>query len=541
MRNKKVIASIDIETTSLRPENGRIRCIQLAWDGGELFMDVNKSSQADIIRRLKTFSDGGALVAFNAGFEHHWIKHHYNLTLDLVDVVHYRMATVGGGIYSLENIIKWDFNHQLSKDIRSMNWDIEQLSDEQIEYAMEDARWTWKLYKKYQDAPAWIFTNAVDGVRNMDSAGITLDVDKHVAFVKRTERSRDYIESRLCATADINWRSGKQVGEFAKEILPKYFIRRWPRTATGLLCMDAETVKSMAHTLDYPFSRLFAAKQVYSKRSTYLSLFGESLIDKTDCDSRVHPQYIIGGASTGRFACRKPNIQQMPRALWFRDMFVAPAGKKFVVADYSQIELRIVAEMSQDSRMQESFDRGDDIHDTVAISIFGKSFTKEERHFAKGVSFGILYGQGSESLGNRIGVSTSDADDYICKWLDSYPDIRRWRRTLDRRNALTIVGRKIKIPYDKKMTASYNYPIQGSAADLMLQAIYCVHSRLPSYVDMIATVHDELILECPDNTVSATKYALEYGMKQAWSNLFSSSNESVVDVGVGDTWAIAKM
>ena len=541
MRNKNVVAAIDIETTSLQPKNGRVRCIQIAWDGGETFIDAFKESKTDVLARLKGFNAKGALVAFNSGFEWSWIKYHYGLDLDLVDSAHYRMAALGGRIYSLENIIKWDFNHQLDKDTRGTDWDVDELSDEQIEYAMEDARWTWKLYKKYEPAPAWIFTDAVNGVRNMDRVGITLDANSHAEFITRTERSRDYIEGRLKATADINWRSGKQVGEFVKDLLPRYFVRRWPRTATGLLCMDRDTVQAMAHTLDYPFSRLFAAKQVYSKRATYLSLFGDSLMEKADHNSRVYPRYIIGGAATGRFACRKPNIQQMPRALWFRNMFIAPPGKKFVVADYSQIELRIVAEMAGDSRMQESFDRGDDIHSAVATSIFGNKFTKEERHFAKGISFGILYGQGSESLGNRIGVSTSDADDYICKWLDSYPDIRRWRKTLDRRFSSTIVGRKIKVPYDKKMTASFNYPIQGSAADLMLRAIYHVHRHLPDGTDMVATVHDEMILECPDDDVDYAKYTLETGMRLAWDNLFETSSDRVADAGVGNTWAEAKI
>ena len=104
MRNPIVVASLDIETTSLQPKNGRVRCLQLAWDGGELFIDAFDDT-IDVRKQLEVFMERGALVAFNAGFEHSWIKHHYHLDLDVVGSTHYRMATVGGRIYSREKIL----------------------------------------------------------------------------------------------------------------------------------------------------------------------------------------------------------------------------------------------------------------------------------------------------------------------------------------------------------------------------------------------------------------------------------------------------
>jgi DNA polymerase-1 len=290
--------------------------------------------------------------------------------------------------------------------------------------------------------------------------------------------------------------------------------------------------------------------------NTYLgplpSLIGE--------DGRLHTTFNQAVAATGRLSTSNPNLQAIPirteLGREIRSAFVAETGWKLVSADYSQVELRILAHVSGEPKLREAFARGEDIHAATAAEVLGRpqaELTKDERNIAKMVNFGIIYGISAFGLSENLEIPRDEAQTYIDAYLARFPHVQDFiARTIEQATrdgyVTTLLGRRRPVPEiraSNRQTRSLgerlavNSVMQGTAADVIKVAMVSVHERLRAEgraSRLVLQVHDELLLEAPDNEVPAAREALREEMCGA----YPLDPPLAVDVGVGEDWNQAK-
>ena len=288
-------------------------------------------------------------------------------------------------------------------------------------------------------------------------------------------------------------------------------------------------------------------------KSTYTDSLPLEINQRT---GRIHTSYNQAVAATGRLSSADPNLQNIPirtaEGRRIRRAFVAPPGKKLVAADYSQIELRIMAHLSRDDGLLRAFDSGDDIHRATAAEVFGGSLedvTDDQRRSAKAINFGLIYGMSAFGLGQQLGVTRHVAEEYIARYFQRYPGVhvfmeRTRAQASDDGFVETAFGRRLYLPEinDRNRMrrqaaerAAINAPMQGTAADIIKRAMvaveaFCLDSSLDAA--MIMQVHDELVLEVAESAVAEVVDEVRTCMSEA----APLSVELVVDVGVGDNW-----
>jgi DNA polymerase I-like protein with 3'-5' exonuclease and polymerase domains len=247
-----------------------------------------------------------------------------------------------------------------------------------------------------------------------------------------------------------------------------------------------------------------------------------------EATGRIHPDFRQLGPATGRFSCSDPNLQQIPRKKEFRRCFIPAPGCKFVIADYSQIELRIAAEISQDPKMIGAYVNGLDLHQLTASLLTGKAIdriTKEERQAAKAVNFGLIYAMGADGLRayakNTYGVDmTKDlALTFRQRFFNGYQGLAQWHRATGSRVAFetrTLSGRRRQWPFPAKITELLNTPVQGTSADILKIALgYLPEALHGTGAKIVACVHDEIILEVPDEKTDEAAAILTNVMEAA--------------------------
>jgi DNA polymerase-1 len=348
----------------------------------------------------------------------------------------------------------------------------------------------------------------------MERAGVALDPAVLTTMSQEATRELARLESELYALAGepVNLNSGPQLGRILFE---KLGLKTGKRTKTGY-STDSEVLESLAST--HAFPRLLLEWRALSKlQSTYLDALPASV---DPGDARVHTTYEQTGAATGRLSSSDPNLQNIPmrteqgRAI--RRAFVAAPGMTMIGADYSQIELRVMAHLSRDPGLIEAFATGEDVHASTARRIFKVSGALDPalRARAKIVNFGIMYGMGSRSLAQQMGITLEEARAFIDDYFGAFAGVRRfldrtvaearergWVETiLKRRRYLPALRSDNGLERSNAERAAINTPIQGSAADLVKLAMIKVHQSLErgrSPARLLLQVHDELLLECP--------------------------------------------
>ncbi len=297
-------------------------------------------------------------------------------------------------------------------------------------------------------------------------------------------------------------------------------------------------------------------RQYTKLNSTYVT----GLLDKIADDGRIHTCFKQTETRTGRISSTEPNLQNIPvrteLGAQMRKFFVAKEGKTLVDADYSQIELRVMAHLCGDKNMLEAFNSGEDIHTSTAAQVFDMPsimVTPEMRSAAKAVNFGIIYGIGAFSLSKDIGISVAQAKKYISDYLANYPKVSEFMEStvngaIQTGEVATLFGRKRKVPElsssNKMMQAAgkriaMNTPVQGTAADLIKMAMINVYRRLKAEnlnAELILQVHDELIIE---SDISCAERCAEL-LREEMANVFEMKVPLSVDVHIGNSWYDAK-
>jgi len=436
--------------------------------------------------------------------------------------------------------------------------------DKARDYAAEDADVTLQLWTRFKPRIAaehmvamyeTIERPLIPVLLGMEQAGIKVDAPKLVKLSADFEKRLGELEIELhkIAGREFNVSSPKQLGEilFDEQKLPG-----GKRNKNGSWATDAQVLDDLAaqgHALPV---KILEHRQLAKLKGTYTDALVRELDAKT---GRIHTSYHMTGAATGRLASTDPNLQNIPvrteEGRKIRQAFIAEKGHQLLSADYSQIELRLLAHVADIPALKAAFARGDDIHAITASEMFGvpvKGMDPQVRRRAKAINFGIIYGISAFGLANQLGIGQPEARDYIAKYFQRYPGIRDYmERTKEfaRKHGYvqTPFGRKIHLKYINEKNqgmrafserAAINAPLQGGAADIIKRAMIRLPGALAAAklkARMLLQVHDELLFEVPDKEIDKTKEVARKVMESA----ATLSVPLVVDTGVGANWAAA--
>ncbi len=329
------------------------------------------------------------------------------------------------------------------------------------------------------------------------------------------------------------------------------------KTATGKVSVAADVLESM-RGLHPSIDLILEHRQLSKIKGTYLDALPELVNPKT---GRVHTSFNQAGAVSGRVASQDPNLQNIPiRTELGREVrkgFIVPEGWKLIAADYSQVELRIVAHICGDPGLRAAFKANQDIHRATAARVLGipsEKVTDDQRRFAKSVNFGLLYGMGTQSLAQQAGISMNEAQKFVDAYFAGFPNVKKYidetkRKAKDDGYVETLLGRRRYFPILGTRTTdartnimqrtaereAINHPVQGSAADILKIAMIRVHAALKQKkykARLLLQVHDELLLEAPDSEVKAVSKLV----KEIMEGAYRLDPPLKVDVGVGLNW-----
>ncbi len=368
-------------------------------------------------------------------------------------------------------------------------------------------------------------------------------VERRGVLVDREELARQGAELRLrmqdvraqaiaAAGVDFNLDSPKQLAEVLYERLQ---LQATTKTAGGQRSTAEEVLEGLSEQHALP--RLVLEYRMLAKLcSTYIDKLPQLIQGRS---GRVHTLYNAMGTSTGRLSSAEPNLQNIPirrpEGRRIRDAFIAAPGHLLIAADYSQIELRLMAHLSADTSLLSAFAQHQDVHQMTAAEIFDcplEQVSADQRRAAKAINFGLIYGMSAFGLARQLGLSRHDADAYVQRYFERYPGVREFMqktRALAREQGYveTLWGRRIMTPEVRSSRpalraaaerAAINAPLQGSAADIMRQAMLNVEARLQGVLSsggVVMQVHDELIVECPAEALNEVREHLLAGMQSA--------------------------
>ena len=356
-------------------------------------------------------------------------------------------------------------------------------------------------------------------------------------------------EAYEIAGQPFNLSSPKQLGEIFFDKLGMPVVKK---TATGARSTDEEVLEKLAE--DYPLpAKLLEHRSLCKLKGTYTDKLAQLALPRT---GRVHTHYAQAVAVTGRLSSNDPNLQNIPirtpEGRRVREAFIAPPGRVIASADYSQIELRIMAHLSGDHSLLHAFHAGLDVHRATAAEVFGvevDQVTSEQRRYAKVINFGLIYGMSSFGLAKNLGIETKAAAAYIDRYFQRYPGVKQY---MDETKASaksmgyveTVFGRRLYLPEINSPNgprragaerAAINAPMQGTAADLIKMAMVAVQKELDAHkpdIKMVLQVHDELVFELPEGEVDWLKSHIPRLMAE----VAALKVPLLAEVGVGPNW-----
>ncbi len=429
------------------------------------------------------------------------------------------------------------------------------------EYAAEDADITLRLHQslwpKLEQEPtlqkilAEIEMPLLEVLAKVERNGVKIDSEMLFVQSQQLASSMDHIESQAyeLAGAPFNMASPKQIQEILFEQMQIPVLRKTPK---GQPSTAEDVLQELA--FDYELPRLILDHRGMGKlKSTYTDKLPLMINEKT---GRVHTSYHQAVAITGRLSSTDPNLQNIPiksaEGRRIRQAFVVDEGHKMVAADYSQIELRIMAHLSGDEALLSAFNAGADIHTATAAEIMAVApdeVTSEHRRRAKAINFGLIYGMSAFGLAKQLGLKRGEAQDYIDLYFARYPGVKQYmddvrEKARDLGYVETVLGRRLYLPdingknHQRRQYAertAINAPMQGTAADLIKLAMITIQEQLEQgqfATKMIMQVHDELVFEVPDAEMEQIKPLIIDAMQ----NVASLRVPLIVDVGIGTNW-----
>ncbi len=560
----------DTETTELDPYKGDLRLLQISTGAKTQVVDLKPFRAKGDVRTLPDLQPLRDLladstvqkVAHNAKFDAKWVRHHLGCEIGGVYDTYLASLLIGAGEgdrrHGLADVVQVFLGRTLDKAEQVSDWAADELTISQIEYAALDAATMPEVHAKLDeriqaDGLADVLrleNECVMPLAEMELNGFYIDQERwreQLAKVTAAQAAtaselQDLLgagiaQASLFGRPEINLDSQAQV----TDALVNLGIPMPTTTRAWELQPLTEKYPVVAKLLEYRA----AAKAVGS--------FGENILEFVERSTgRIHADFRQIGAPTGRFSCSKPNLQQIPHEDAYRRCFRGESGRKLVIADYSQIELRILADFSQDKNFIAAFESGRDFHAATAAQVFGikaEDVTPDQRSFAKRLNFGVVYGIGASRFALMTGLSQADAENTLRKYFATYPQMDQWLRTqaknvLTERQTRTRSGRLAKFRFDDGDRASVgaaqryakNMPIQGTSADILKRALRLLHEDIRgTSARLVNIVHDEIVVECDEAEAEATSAKLDAAMRRAGED-YVKSVPIRVDIHTSDEW-----
>jgi len=569
---KEQIISLDTEGTHLDPHQAKLLLVQIATKNDVFVIAASKVELSALKELLE--ADRPLKIAQNAKFDYAILKVKAGISLGVLydTMLAERLLTNGvSREISLKTLAEKYLGIKLDKSVREGFTDPSnpayrgKFSEEQLSYAAQDAQILLEIFKQQSKAleheglieTAKLEFSVVPVVAEMEIRGSLIDQKKwrdHIAELesKRDELNKD-IQAELRAFAPysqvdlfgnvsdaVNLDSPLQILEVFKKLGVEI-----PNTAEA-------TLQKITHPL---------AKKLleYRAHEKMITAFGESILEKiSPITNRLHPDFIQLGADTGRFACNNPNLQQIPADSGFRSCFIATKGYKLITADYSQIELRIMAEVSDDPVFLEAFNKDVDLHTLTASQMFRipiEKVDKDKRFQAKSINFGLMYGRGPTSLSTQIGLSVDESRKLLDVYFATYKGVKRWLdkvgkesvrvgyvRTLGGRKRLFVLPDKTDPEFQRLIGSierqGKNTPIQGTSADITKYALVYIYREIKKRgfdAYPIHTVHDEIVVEAREDQADDVAKIVEEQMVAAGEKLLKKVPVKV-DIHIANCW-----
>ena len=546
------VVGLDTETTELDPYTSRLRLIQLATTDRVYIIDFDHfangdSTKSDALAPLRRLLEAPRpiKIAHNAKFDAKFIKH--NLGVDLGGLFDTLLASqlVGAGDieerHGLETVASRYLNEAVDKSERLSNWNFE-LTEAQLEYAARDAAILLPLREKLIDRLkseslvkcAQLEFECVMPVVDIELAGFYMHKERWLEQLSIVEKRRVELAEQLQQVLAEESSQGSLFGGPQRDDINLDSQQQLTKALTRLGIPVPDSTRNWKLEplrAQYPIIGTLLEYRTVQKA---LTSYGENMIEMINrVTGRLHADFRQIGAPTGRFACTNPNIQQVPHSVEYRRCFSGyPEGRKLIIADYSQIELRILAEFSGDRGFIEAFNSGADLHRVTAAQVFNTSLdqvTKEQRDFAKRLNFGVVYGIGAQRFALMTGLSVPDAENVLRRYFGTYRQLDSYLRqaassAVSERQARTASGRLVRFRYDENdrqqisMTQrnGKNTPIQGTSADILKRALKLLRDELrETNAKIVNIIHDEIVVEADADEASDVAEKVERVMRVA--------------------------
>ena len=563
---------LDTETTDLDPFTSRLRLIQLAAPDKVFIFDLDafqngNLAQSETLEPLRRLLEAPRpiKIAHNSKFDAKFIKHNLGVDLGgLFDTLLASQLVSAGDIeerHGLEAVSVRYLSEAVDKTERLSNWDFE-LSEAQLEYAARDAAVLLPLREKLIERlkaeslvrVAQLEFECVMTVVDIELAGFFMHKDRWLEQLGIVEKRREELSEQLQSVLAEESSQGTLFGGPQREDINLDSHQQLTQALNrlGIPVPDStRNWKMQPLAAQYP---VIATLLEYRTVQKALTSYGENMIELINpVTKRLHADFRQIGAPTGRFACTNPNIQQVPHSVEYRRCFSGyPENRKLVIADYSQIELRILAEFSGDQSFIGAFNSGADLHRVTASQVFNVAVdqvTKEQRDFAKRLNFGVVYGIGAQRFGLMTGLSQSEADNMLRRYFASYRQLDAYlreaaNRAVSDRQARTASGRLVRFRYDENdrqqisMTQrnGKNTPIQGTSADILKRALKLLRDELKdSSARIVNIIHDEIVVEADADEAEAVAAKVERVMCTA-AEEYLKTVPVKVETEIADEW-----
>ena len=572
--NHQTSVCFDTETTGLDPLVAELVGIAFSWETGKGYyipFPEDLAQAQELIEELRPFFENTSIEKIGQNLKYDikvLAKYHIKVKGKLFDTMlaHYlinpdmrhNMDVLAETYLNYTPVSITELIGKKGKNQKSMR-DVP--LNEQTEYAVEDADITLQLKQHFEkeldDAGTRKLFDDIEipllrVLAAMEVEGINLDADFLQSLSGDLNADIERLTSEIFAEAgeEFNIGSPKQLGEILFDKMK--LVEKPKKTKTGQYSTAEDVLSYLAK--DHPIIQKVLDYRGLSKlKSTYV----DALPGQVAADGRVHTDYMQTVAATGRLSSNNPNLQNIPirteRGRQVRKAFVPrDANHTLLAADYSQIELRIIAALSEESTMIQAFTDGEDIHASTAAKVFNiplEEVTREQRSNAKTVNFGIIYGVSAFGLSNQTDLSRAEAKELIDNYYKSYPKLRNYmselvdfarengyvKTVLDRRRYLNGINSSNGVVRGAAERNAVNAPIQGSAADIIKIAMINIFEKLENSdfkTKMLLQVHDELVFDVPNDELDAMKELIQIEMESA----FKMTVPLDVEVGIGQNW-----
>jgi len=559
--DQEPILGIDLETAGqdgLNPYKSKIRLFQMSSREHIFIIDLQEMSLPPQVRKL-LISPSITKVFHNAKFDCKHLMHHQNLTPDSIFCTFLASQLLSSGNqhhrHGLGAVVQRYLNVRLDKSMQTSDWS-GKLTEEQIQYAANDVRHLIPLYEvmskeitrlKLRKVSQLEF-RTVFPVAQMELNGIKLDPAAWEQLETKYRARLQQLEQRL----EGELRDDRLLPGFDSINLnsPDQVKRALEKRGHRLNSTSEKELKNLP-TKDPVIELLLEYRHASRILQSTILPFNEAVLKET---GRVHPHYFQIASPSGRFSCSDPNIQQVPREKSIRAAFVPDEGNTYIVADYSQVELRVAAGLSNDPTMRKAYEKSLDLHTLTASLTAGKAYesiSKQERQAAKAINFGLIYAMGPAGLQRSaktsygVEMSLQDAEAFHRRFFESYNGIALWHKQLEEmgrqtKYIRTAAGRLRRYHHDNiRITELFNVPVQGTAAEILKSALCIFYDEIQKSelnANLVAIIHDEILVETPAESAEIVRNILISSMKKGAEWLVPGIPFDV-DANIAKSWA----